>query len=386
MDTLKSVMLLATFFSFNPVVVLAVPDPTPDPAASVIYLRTSCDIANSDAGESPMENCFESISAVQSWVYGGTVTSSAILIDIGPGTYSGGSYGFSCDPGTNGSDLTFRGSGTGKTVLSGSAFGIFQNQCGGTKWAFIDLTIRGGVYGVVWQGGGESTWSNTVIDRGWYDQQTSSSSPPCKVGDQGMHRFFSSRIIAYNSFGHVFGSRCGDNWFWGSELVFTNYSSGSNAAVAIEVDGVGNQLHLYGSNIITEINPGTTPASLTAIRAVNGGVVHVHGTGIDVIGEGSTDIVALEVASGGHIHANESSYVLETSGNGTVSRVVNNGGFVSAPFLWGAVTSPPAIVSVDGADTAVITSGTADNHPHMVIYDSSCASSWYDMVDAKCLQ
>ena len=55
-----------------------------------------------------------------------------------------------------------------------------------------------------------------------------------------------------------------------------------------------------------------------------------------------------------------------------------------APYQWEPHPTPPVILSENGADIAVVTSGTSDSHPHMLVYDNSCTSKWYDMVDKAC--
>lgn len=98
------------------------------------------------------------------------------------------------------------------------------------------------------------------------------------------------------------------------------------------------------------------------------------------------NIVVLSAATGGTIHANGSSYNLSTVG-GTVTRVVNNGGHIHAPYLWEHIPDPatvPNFTSVTGADMTTVTTGTSDGQPHLLIYSTNCASKWYDSVDKAC--
>lgn len=357
----------------------ASPDTTPDPNASVVYLRTSCDVANSGAGESPVENCFEDMAALNSWIYTRPVPSAKLLVEVGPGEFGG----FSCniEDSTTGGDLTFRGAGVGKTQIGGVSHGV----CNGTKWVFENLTIKA-IYAVLWFGRGETTWTNVVfegLNTAWYDA-VGNSGNACALGRQGTHRFFSSRFVTSSSQGNfVFLNACGDNWFWGSEFVFTPAPGSSGSAILSK--GSGNRMHLYGSNVRAEAhaNAGAT-GNLTAITVQDGAELHSHGVGIDVVGKPGWTLTFLDASAGGEIHANASSYFMQPSSGATVRRIVNNGGHVHAPYLWETHPTPPAIQSVTGADIAVVTSATSDNHPHMVIYDSGCTSNWYDMVDKAC--
>jgi hypothetical protein len=122
---------------------------------------------------------------------------------------------------------------------------------------------------------------------------------------------------------------------------------------------------------------------MAAATATGSGKIHIHGTGIDVISQSANNIVALAASNGGTIHANAAAYSLKTGSGGTVTRISNNGGHVHAPYLWEQHANPPAILSENGADMAVVT-GTADNHPHLVIYDTSCAGKWFDTSTNAC--
>lgn len=389
MKSLRSVLIGIIVGMLASSLAWATPDPNPDPNASVVYLRTSCDVANSDTGESPVENCFEDMQLLHDWIYGRANPSAKLLIDIGPGQFGG----FSCSSGDAvgnvGGDLTFRGAGVGKTVLQGFLAGVSHEGCVGTKWAFENMTSTG-IYGVVWVGrsGGETIWTNVLLQGGngsWYEQADHGTGA-CSPGQGGKHLFFSSRLASggFNQTGFI--NRCGDDWFWGSEISVVPVT-GSPGGGAIISDGTGNRMHLYGSNVRVELPADATASSgtLTAINVSNGAELHSHGVGIDIVAKTGWTAIALKAANTGEIHAFESSYFFGLSTTGiTIRRIVNNGGHVHAPFLWAQHPTPPAIQSVDGADTAIVTSGTSDNHPHMVVYDSSCTSKWYDTTDKAC--
>lgn len=378
-----------------PSISTATPDPSPNPDAEIVFLRTNCDITTS-TGSAPMKNCFEKMPKIKNWIFGATTNprtdpTSPLLIDIGPGNFTP----FVCISDPQSVDVEFRGSGVDKTNI----LRVVIDQCHAIKLSFSDLTMGSlaafSSPGVIWLGGGNSHWVNTTIQssrEAWYDKKDASSSDSamCQAGDDvGTHRFFSSRIIRRGNYLEdinntaAFLSWCGDNSFWGSEILAEGDTSAATVR-AISLRGPRSQLHLYGSNIRAE--SGTSLEStgdITAIHATDHAKAHVHGTGIDTIGKSGWTITALQADAGGHIHANESSYVMQPQSGATLRRIVDPDGNVSAPFQWKQGTAPPSIESVNGADTMIVT-GTADNHPHMLVYDNNCSSTWYDMTLSKC--
>ena len=242
---------------------------------------------------------------------------------------------------------------------------------------FSDLTIKAttsALHSMDWSGSGTSTWSGVDIignAYGWYD-----------LG--GTHYWFSSRIINKAGSGV---SRCyftsGVNWFFGSEIVAEATSGPVDDAVAFEVR-TGAEVHVYGGAIRVVVSGAGISTTVNAARASGTGAeIHIHGTGIDVISTPANNIVALSAESGTKIHANASAYNLSTGAGGTITRIVNNGGHVHAPYVWEEHPTPPNIVSVTGADQAVITQ-TANGHPSIVIYDASCTSKWYNTGTQAC--
>jgi len=176
----------------------------------------------------------------------------------------------------------------------------------------------------------------------------------------------------------------------------------------------GSELHFYGSNIRAIASagaafpqPGTdngaAPADstyakgLVAIIADTNSAVHVHGTGIDVIGEstGSYDIGAVVMMSGSHFHAQASAYNLITPNGHNMHRLINIDGTanISAPYQWKQEIEPPSdLVSINGADMTVETDCGSENctttgtETHLLIYNDSCniAGPWFDVVTGKC--
>jgi hypothetical protein len=113
------------------------------------------------------------------------------------------------------------------------------------------------------------------------------------------------------------------------------------------------------------------------VYAGAGGEIHIHGTGIDSISTVGEEIYVLVAEDGGFIHANESSYVIKTTG--TVTRIDNVGSTVKAPYLWEERDTAPAIISANGADSFIDTSGTV---PTMYIYADGCNSGGGPWVSA----
>ena len=112
--------------------------------------------------------------------------------------------------------------------------------------------------------------------------------------------------------------------------------------------------------------------------------IHIHGTGIDIIGNDlPNDLGALAAGDGGTIHANQSSFFMEP--RSTLSkkiRILTSGtGHIHAPYAWEPHTIPPNINSVTGADTAVVTDGV---QPHLIIYSENCTSKWFDTSTNAC--
>jgi hypothetical protein len=183
---------------------------------------------------------------------------------------------------------------------------------------------------------------------------------------------------------------CDESWFFGSEISETasTYLNG-NGLVALGVSGQA-EAHVYGSAIraISDVTA-TGNGPIVAVNASNGGIVHIHGTGIDVISSVPNNLVALNAATGGLIHANESSYNLSTP-SGTVTRIkkdTNINTHVHAPYLWEHIPDPttiPNFTSVTGADTTTEVVGADIN---MLVYNSQCTGSggpWYNVALRTC--
>lgn len=359
-----------------------------DNNAPAVKLQTSC-----TEGGVALNNCFEDTTTLADWLK--TIrrpnAQNPLVVNIGAGEF--GSLTLSgpakkCDPGINYTGyISFVGSGPDKTTFT-SQNPMTIGNC--TNMSFSNMAIGNTFYGgyISWNGGGSSTWNNVVVDgqsRIWIES--------CGV-TRGKHYWFGSRLkmTAAASIADGYDASCGESWFIGSEiqadLCDPNGGYGPNGNFLIRASEQG-EIHVYGSVIrvgaTCQMGVGTP---ILAITASDGGNVHVHGTGIDVISTVPNNIVVLQAASGGVIHANGAAYNLSTP-SGTVTRISNNGGHIHAPYLWEHIPDPatiPNFTSANGADQTTVTSGTSDGHPHTVVYSTNCPANarWYDQVDKVC--
>ncbi len=393
-----------------------------DVDAPVVKLRISC----TESGAT-LKNCFDTVGSLNSWL--GTRLPSAskpLLVEIGPGRFKQGT-GLRC---SSVSHITYRGSGSEKTTIDFSD--LFTGQFGAglevhdcNEISVENLTLLG-FWGVAWYGVGNSTWNNVSVRGtayGWFD-----SACPGQTG--GKHYWFSSRVSADStSFGYPagtakgYGVNCGQSWFFGSEILAVGGDTGGVRALYVN----NGEAHVYGGALRAELAPGLTVLSpsigtyfqeegsgIFAALSANNAHVHIHGTGIDVIGNSlGNHIAALMAATGGEIHANGAAYNLMTGPGGKIYRLINNTtspGHIHAPYLWEPHTTPPvnagsttntpanALVSLDGADIAIetdcsaTTSGTTagcmttGTEPHILIYKSTCNTNgpWWDVILKKC--
>lgn len=362
MDNIKSVLVV---FSLGMLLSLNASSAI-DVDASVVTVRSSC-----QEGGNNLDNCFTTMEAALTWMNNTRNpqpgVAAPLLVDVGPGTFNS----FIC---SGFSHITVRGSGQDITVITDTTGlgSVLSFQC--DNMLFQDFTMNNRGY---WLGNKHtSMWRNITIlgtsQGSWYDAG-------------GTHYWFSSRITSNGGVGYVSNGPA-ENWFFGTEIAVTGPGGSTAAFTALHMPN-GAEAHVYGSTIRVELEDGATippgGEGMTAVRAEAGGEIHIHGTGIDVIGNAlGNDITAL-YSNGGMIHANESSYVMQTGAGGVKRRIVNNGGDVRAPYLWQEGAEPPAIVSQHGADMAV-TTNNPDGQPHLVVNSSNCASGWFDLATNLC--
>lgn len=340
----------------------------------------------------PVDDCFTSFSDLTTWL--STIRkpdiSAPLAVTIGAGVF-GEDITLSCQPASDYTGyISFSGMGNGQTIIQGQTFNSPLNVSNCTDLSFTHLTINGPKYGgITWSGGGHSKWVDVDVNgaaRAWYE-------PVCG-SERGEHYWYSSKVTATAGFtlGVTYQATCDETWFFGSEVTL-NIPEGEKASGATVMTGSQGILHLYGSVLRTLVEDyralsggvvsmaaaraGTIPFSNTPA----GGEIHIHGTGIDVLSSNGQQILALYADNGGHIHANNAAYNLQSSG--TITRLKVDGGHISAPYQWKQNTEAPDIVSITGADTVVVTN-TTDNRPHTLIYDNTCSSGWYDTATTYC--
>ena len=369
--------------------------PTTGVLPDIVVVRKNC-------GTTP--NCSTTLYEATNWLATIRLPTAAqpVKVDIGPGKFS---HGAQANYPQCTSYTSWQGSGPEQTFLLN---GVVAANC--KQFHVSSLTISslgstgsGAIAPVYWTGGGDSTWTNVHLDGdayGWTESGCSATTGRAK------HQWFSSRISSANK-GYL--ASCSENWFWGTELAVTPvYSANPRVVIALNQPGSGisPEFHIYGSNlklifpegVVTaepsELN-GECSGAVVVCSSGPGASVHIHGTGIDIVGNTSPNkVVVLAADNGGEIHANSSAYNLSTGKGGTIQRVlkgvVGSGGHIHAPYMWethpeAPFASPSGVTfkSNTGYDTAIITS-TLDGRPHMVIYDSTCTSGWWDTVTKAC--
>lgn len=350
-------------------------------------------------GNASLDNCFTNLADLSGWINNTRRpdSSSPLQVNVGPGSFTG-PLQLSCDAASGYTGHTsIKGSGAGQTIIEGSSnyiSPIVVNNC--TELNFSDLKTTTEYYGgVVWAGGGNSRWFNVEIEakaRAWYENQCGA--------EKGSHYWYSSKLnaIPVFSLGKTYRATCDESWFFGSEISLTVPVgvNGSGAAIVANTNGI---VHLYGS-VLRALVDGTGGLSAVEVGVtsgwpgVTGGEVHIHGTGIDVISNTGHDAVVFKASANGMIHADSSAYNMSTTGNKT--RILNNGGTVKAPYQWSQSNQPPQVASVTGSDLAVETNcdekschdEDTGTETHLLIYNANCNFAghgpWFDVVTRKC--
>lgn len=361
-----------------------------DTNASVVQMRVDC-----TENGATLNNCFTDITALTNWVFStrnpAPSAVSPVLVKIGPGTFEGS---FQCE---DSGYVTLQGSGMQNTIINNvGSYPVALTNC--KNMTFMNMTIKAGGLGI--QGGGSVTfWHDVEIDvsgfYAWFDQAANSC-----YGPAGKHYWFNSRIVGRGDNNAVaYQSSCDESWFFGTEITKMT-SGGSGPVYAVKASSPAptskrrGENHIYGGVVRVISSSSTSAAKLIAVHAENKGIVHIHGTGIDAIGTGPNSIVALSSLTEGEIHANETAYNLSTGVGGIISRVSKDStGHIHAPYLWETHSGVPfankpgiTFESVTGYDMSVVTttSGGIPDHPHIVIYDSSCPSKWFDSTINQC--
>jgi len=371
-----------------------------DPAASVVHLRSAC--VEGTAPQVTVDNCFDLTADLSAWITNTRQPTAAdpLVVEVGPGSF--GDLSLTC---SNWGHITFNGSGRSTTNFIHGGF----NSCTGMVFQHLSFGPGGGFAAVNWytsEEGTSSRWVDVELTGsgyGWYESKVGDVCTNNVKGDAGTHYWFSSKIAAtgglFSVFKLAYRDGCGsENWFFGSELLAEAKSGSTYELSALSQDSMGDT-HFYGSVIraITDIDiaPGggvfceiSNPRPLVSAICAGGGSVHLHGTGVDVIsnptnGAVNTDIAAIVAGPGSMVHANGSAYNMKIGTSGSLNRIVNNNATVHAPYQWQESTTPPNIISQDGADVAVVT--TPAGAPKFIVYSTNCPSKWHDVGANACL-
>ncbi|MEM7411103.1 MAG: hypothetical protein AAF430_12780 [Myxococcota bacterium] len=411
----------------------AIPDPTPDPDATVVYLRQDC-------GNPAMENCFESMTALSEfpiasapigWIWTKSTPVSAtnpLIIDVGPGTFEAFQCGSFAEPeGTRGW-VTVRGSGREVSILREPGFtGPGVRGIGCVNLSFIDIGVHGGVEAARWIRGGSSSWSNVDI---LSHEDNDLASPTaanawvesCGTSDgRAVHYFHGSRIrrVGLIQGGQLYAfSACAESWFFGGEISLEvpddDYGTGAIDAnfATLYLNGlgsgsVGGDVRVFGTAIRATVKGYfDSTSSVPPIRAVEfsgnatGGVFHSHGSiisvnaNVDPQGGDPLDVAGIvSLGTNQLAHTPGTAFVLNVHPTATAERL-RGGATFESPFLWQAGASAPPVISKQGADLYVETdcdgtgdcSGGSADEPHLMVYSENCSAGgpWFNTVTAAC--
>jgi hypothetical protein len=337
-----------------------------DANARVVYLRTSC-----TEGSSPvvtLANCFDTTTDLRSWIE--TVRRPTALnplaVEIGPGQFRAFDLTCTAYPGF----ITLRGSGTDQTVIEFEHTKAWTiTGCAGM--VFSDFVVRkqsnkqpSYTNYIAWWQGGASTWRNVdVVGLAYAWREYNCSSP-------GTHYWFSSRLTVRQTSSDgafpasVYVANCDSSWIFGSEMtldVATSAASPGGSVLTVGADGSVGEIRVYGSVIRALGGGGSANQSLGAAVASEVGEIHIHGTGIDLLATGDASLGGLSASGSGSIHADGASFNMSTGPGGSITRIsdqTTSGHGIHAPCLWHGHSAPPSILSVDGADVAVVTGGS----------------------------
>lgn len=385
--------------------------------AAVVNLRTSC-----TEGGVEVPNCFTTMDNVDDWLRNVRQAGPAnpTLVQIGPGTFGSWACGSS--------HVTLRGAGRDRTILkepnNGSNAAITIGS-GCTNLNVQDLTLDGSqalVYGGVrlTKLDAITTWTNVEIIGSRYTwlEEKFGSCP----SNNGRHSFFSSRITAVGggigSTTIAYWASCAASWFWGSEITAIPIAGNTTHVRALTAEEA--EVHLYGSNARLILPSGLAFAPSSGVQggtalmsATSGSAIHIHGTGLDIIHDGSGTVDMLSADATSHFHANESGFNIHVSGSGKVNRVAGVGN-VEAPYIWGAGATAPLSASSSGVQTLASRNGmdsymetdcplatnqdcsaganlaAGSQYPRLMVYRKECIGTganqgpWFDTVRRAC--
>ncbi len=390
----------------------AAPDPTPDANASVVHLRTNCDVAGI-----PKENCFESMANLMAWTWTtrNPSASDRLRIDAGPGQFGA----FECPNGRGW--VSLYGSGRLTTVFEGTASSTPAGRTVGGEVSacedleFADATFRGTWTGFHWIiQGGSSQWQSVDIegldsgqDGAGFNETFAWLEEPGGCNEESpiaSHYFFDTRVIAHGSRNFAydpapFWTGCSDVWFYGGEITW-NAAPVNHLGGLVDI-GRRSKMHVFGSALrVLSTTPGDY-SGLVGIRTTHAdSVYHMHGGIVSMQFPEATSGYAFGIYAhpGSLVHTPGTAFAM----NGNLLRFrIAGTGTVQSPFLWQSGQFPPAassetnvINSQSGSDMYVETDcdsggncNGAGSETHLMIYNSNLcplANPWFDTQTGAC--
>ncbi|HKO92924.1 MAG TPA: hypothetical protein VJU61_17335 [Polyangiaceae bacterium] len=301
--------------------------------ADEVQLLTSC---------GSLDNCFTSISSLDSWIWNTRTSTNPLHVIIGAGSFSGG---FTCNQRSN---VTYSGAGAGNTFVQS----VNNNLC--TNLTYENLTVQApsSAFFAVHESGGLTVWKNVEIkSRGyaWFDEVNPT---PCANRAAGQHFFFNSKIVSTDTddtfaASNAIFNECDELWFYGSELTSIAVSPG----ILSTVRAFGGEVYIFGGVIKAVAGAGDYGEWLpqdeapTAIYAALHGEVEIRGASIEVSATATapvvTNINGIVALGDAEVDAVATSYQLSTT-SGTSTRIYEDSSHtVSAPYLWEAYDPSP---------------------------------------------
>lgn len=370
---------------------------TPAPDATLLALRTSCDVKFLGPLTYTLEDCFTSMSDLEAWLANtrDTTNLQPVMVDIGPGTFDS----FECD---GFEQLTLRGSGRNQTVIetAGTPNGMNFTQC--DQVHVQDLSVRSTSVGVAWSGPGESTWTNVDVTAGsvgWADYDAiidTGNGRGCTPEMRSKHTLWSTTWKVVGD-GGTYGwlSTCAQAFLFGSEVLATGKAPMHGFSL-----GIGGDARVYGGLVkvtVTEVGEDSAFGirSGSGTSQLPGGTFHMHG-GIIVVDAsqagGDQDVVGILSRETGFTHTLDTAMVVKAGGEGTAYRVFDEGGVAQAPLLQASGTTPPTALSGTGRDLFVETdcdaSGLCEGgtETHLMVSNPALCGEdpWFDTVTGRC--
>lgn len=434
----------SAFWATSPAI--AAPDPSPDPTASVVFLRTNCSVGGPSTATGvtvdsttipsvpsshihggsisnsvvPLKNCFESASSLwnttNGWIWStrNPTAASPLLVDVGPGTFGP----FTCD-GTTKGYVSVRGAGREISILKGAgseANGATIQNC--VNLSFMDIGLHGDTQGVLWTGRGNASWTNVDMVTtglggpvyGWNDV-CDDENP-----GQSVHHIHGSRVrnsgTPNTSWVFAWGSQCSQTWFFGGEILATLSGSSSlfSSSGGVQLEN-GAMLQVYGATIrALAVSGGSSQASFNVVGAnvTGGSEFHSHGGTISArvlpAAIQTMNAVGINIVnSTSSIHTPGTAFVVEGGTSATSKRLAGStSAKIRDVFVWESGKLPPGstseanrVTSVrNGNDVWIETdcSSTGNcnnggNETHLMIYNAAqcpALNPWFDTRTGAC--